>query len=72
MPRYTFTRRSIVEEIFTVVAPNEATAQEMVWDGHPKVEIEQGEWVDWADDSYHLDNVEDEMVMFTRGENING
>ena len=72
MPRYTFSRRSIVEEIFTVVADKEETAHDMVQDGHPAVEIEQGEWVDWAEDRYHLETVEDEMTMFVKGENVNG
>ena len=72
MPRYTFIRRSIVEEIFTVVADKEATAHDMVQDGHPAVEMEQGEWVDWAEDRYHLETVEDEMTMFVKGENVNG
>ena len=72
MPRYTFTRRSIVEEIFTVMAKSEEAAHDMVVNGHPSVEIEQGAWVDWADNSYHLETVEDELVMFIKGENVNG
>lgn len=72
MPTYTFTRRSIVEEIFTVQARNEQDALDMVVDGHPKVDIEQGEWVDWAEDNYHLENVEDELTMFVKGESVNG
>ena len=72
MPRYTFVRRSIVEEIFIVAAANEHDALDMVSDGHPKVEVEQGEWVDWAEDNYHLDSVEDEVTMFVKGEAVNG
>lgn len=72
MPRYTFVRRSIVEETFTVVASNEQDALDMVTDGHAKVEMEQGEWVDWAEDNYHLDSVEDEITMFIKGEAVNG
>jgi hypothetical protein len=72
MPRYTFVRRSIVEEIFTVSAPYEHTAHDMVSDGHPAVEINTGEWVDWAEDNYHLESVEDELVTFIKGEAVNG
>ena len=72
MPTYTFTRRSIVEEIFTVRACNEDAARDMVRDGHPAVDIEQGEWVDWTEDNYHLENVEDELTMFVKGESVNG
>ena len=72
MPRYTFCRRSIVEEIFTVQASNEQEAHVMVNDGHPMVKIEQGEWVDWADDDYILVDAEDEIVTFIRGESVNG
>jgi len=72
MPRYTFSRTSIVSEFFEVQAPNEAEALEMVQDGHPKVRIVPGEWVDWANDGYTLEAVEDELVMFTNGENVNG
>ncbi len=72
MPRYTFVRRSIIEEIFTVTAPNEQDALDMVSDGHSTVEMDTGEWVDWAEDRYHLENVEDEITMFVKGENVNG
>lgn len=72
MPRYMFSRKSIVEEWFTVQAPDEAAALDMVSDGHPAVTIEQGEWIDWADHKYHLEDVEDELVTFTKGESING
>ena len=72
MPRYTFSRTSIVTEIFTVQAPNEQLAHDMVRDGHPAVKIEEGEWVDWASDGYVLEDVEDEVVMFAKGESVNG
>lgn len=72
MPRYTFTRRSMVEEIFTVRAPNEQAAHDMVQDGHPEVTVETGEWIDWADDRYILEHVEDELVTFVKGEATNG
>lgn len=61
-----------MEETFTVVASNEQDALDMVTDGHAKVEMEQGEWVDWAEDNYHLDSVEDEITMFIKGEAVNG
>jgi hypothetical protein len=72
MPRYMFARRSIVEEWFTVQAPDEQTALDMVSDGHPAVMVEQGEWIDWVDDKYHLEEVEDELITFTKGQAING
>lgn len=66
MPRYTFTRLSLVEEIFTVQARNETAALDMVRDGHPSVEMSQGGWVDWGSDDYSLADVEDELVTFIR------
>lgn len=66
MPKYTFTRRSIVEEIFTVTAGSEKEAYEMVEEGHPQVAFEYGEWLDWADNRYLLEDVEDELVKFIR------
>lgn len=72
MPRYTFSRTSVVSEFFEVQATNEAEALEMVQDGHPKVKIVPGEWVDWANNGYTLEAVEDELVMFTNGESVNG
>jgi len=67
-----FSRRSIVEEWFTVQAKTEQEALDMVRDGHDSVVVEQGEWIDWADHQYHLEDVEDELVTFTKGESING
>lgn len=52
MRTFVFTRRSIVEEIFTVKANSEDAALEMVQDGN--CEVEQGEWVDWHDRSYEV------------------
>ena len=72
MPRYTFSRNSIVSEFFEVQAATEQQALEMVQDGHPRVKIVEGEWIDWAETGYHLVDVEDEMVLFTKGENVNG
>ena len=72
MPKYMFSRTSIVEELFTVQAKSEQEALEMVSDGHPAVEIEQGEWIDWNQDSYQLVDVEDELVTFVKGDAVNG
>ena len=72
MPLYRYTRRSIVEEWFTVRAPNEEQALEMVSDGHVAVITEQGDWIDWCDDRYHLEHVEHELVTFLKGEAVNG
>jgi hypothetical protein len=59
---YVFTRRSIVEEIFTVKATSEDQALEQIQDGN--CEVEQGEWVDWYDKSYEYESVSDELVDF--------
>ena len=72
MPKYMFSRTSIVEELFTVLAKNEQEALEMVSDGHPSVETEQGEWIDWNQDSYQLVDIEDALVTFVKGEAVNG
>lgn len=72
MPRYTFSRCSLIEELFIIQAPNEQEALEMVKDGHDDVKIETGEWIDWADDQYHLCHIEDELVIFVKGESVNG
>ena len=62
MRTFVFTRRSIVEEIFTVKALSEESALEMVQEGN--CEVEQGEWVDWHDRSYEFYSVSDELVDF--------
>lgn len=64
MPRYTFSRASIIDEIFIVDAPDEDTALEMVQDGAPSVKLEQGEWIDWYHEEYDLVHTEDELVTF--------
>ena len=66
MPRYTFSRASVIDELFTVDAEDLATAQQMVWDGDPKVKIQQGEWIDWYHDEYTLESEEDDLVTFLR------
>jgi hypothetical protein len=65
MPKYTFSRRSIVEETFTVIADSESEALDLVMDGAPGVEIDDyKEWIDWYDDEYGLVDTEDELVTF--------
>ena len=66
MPRYTFSRASVVDEIFTVDAEDLEAAQQMVYDGDPSVKIEQGEWIDWYHDEYTLESEEDDLVTFLR------
>jgi hypothetical protein len=64
MRTYVFTRRSIVEEIFTVKALSEEVALEMIQDGN--CEVEQGEWVDWLGPRYEFESVSDELVDFLK------
>ena len=66
MPKYTFSRASIIDEIFTVEAPDLEAAQQMVYDGHPKVDIKQGQWIDWYHEEYTLEQEEDDLVVFVR------
>ena len=67
MPKYTFTRLSIIEEEFIVEAGTEAAALQMVRDGAPGVAIVKGEWIDWADDrDYELRDVEDELATWIK------
>lgn len=67
MPKYTFTRLSIIEEEFVVTADTEVLALRMVRDGAAGVSIMQGQWVDWADGSdYELSDVEDELVTWIK------
>ena len=62
MPRYTFQRNSIVAEEWTVDAPDEETARDLVSDGH--VDSKVVEFIDWASDEYDLIHTEDELVLF--------
>jgi hypothetical protein len=66
MPRFVFSRASIVDEIFTVDAEDLETAQQMVYDGAPGVKIQQGEWIDWYHDEYTLESEEDDLVSFIK------
>ena len=68
MRTYVFTRRSIVEEIFTVKAQSEESALEMIQGGD--VIAEQGEWIDWHDRSYEFESVSDELVDFLNSKPI--
>ena len=62
MRTFVFTRRSIVDEVFTVKAHSEESALELIQDGN--CEVEQGEWVDWYDKEYQFESVSDELVDF--------
>jgi len=62
MRTFVFTRRSIIEEIYTVKAEDEDEALELIQDG--EVDPKQGEWVDFYDESYELESVSDELVDF--------
>ena len=64
MPKFVFSRASIIDEVFTVEAPDEDTALDMVQEGHPKVKMEQGGWIDWYHEEYHLEEVTDDLVEF--------
>jgi hypothetical protein len=66
MPKYTFTRSSVFEEAFTVTAESQAEALALVTDGAPGVEIIRKDWIDWYDDEYSLEQVEEELVTFLR------
>ncbi len=66
MTRFVFSRASIIDEIFTVDAPDLDTARQMVYDGDPKVDIKQGQWIDWYHDEYTLESEEDDLVTFLR------
>lgn len=68
MPKYTFERNSIVAEAWTVEAPDEDTARDLVSDGH--VESKVVEFIDWASDEYELVNVEDELVTFLNSKSV--
>lgn len=66
MPRFVFSRASIVDELFTVEAEDLAAAQQLVYDGAPQVKIEQGEWIDWYHEEYTLESEQDDLVTFIR------
>ena len=68
MRTYVFTRRSIVDEVFTVKASSELNALERIQDGN--CEVEQGEWIDWYDKEYQFESVSDELVDFLNSKPI--
>lgn len=66
MPRFVFSRASIIDELFIVEAPDLDTAQQQVWDGGPDVKIQKGDWIDWYHEEYTLEREEDDLVTFIR------
>ena len=68
MRTYVFTRRSIVDEVFTVKASSERNALERIQDGD--CDVEQGEWIDWYDQEYQFESVSDELVDFLNSKPI--
>jgi hypothetical protein len=68
MRTYVFTRRSIVDEVFTVKAFSELNALERIQDGD--CDVEQGEWIDWYDKEYQFESVSDELVDFLNSKPI--
>jgi len=71
MNRYTFVRSSVFEETFTVEAESEAEALELVQDDDPRVEISDLKgWIDWHDEEYSLETVEDDVVRFLNSKEL--
>lgn len=66
MPKFTYTRLSIIEEEFVVTADTELEALQKVQDGDPSVDILKGEWIDYHSDGYELRDVEDELETWIR------
>jgi hypothetical protein len=57
MKRFTFWRNAIVAETYIFEAESEEAAREMLQSG--EVEVFSEEWVDWANGSYELEDVEE-------------
>ena len=58
MPKqFTASRNAIVSETYVVEADSEEAAREMLQNG--EVEVFNEEWMDWATDSFELENVEE-------------
>ena len=55
MPKFTFTRSAIVEEVFVVEAENEDAAREILFDPPEPTGLV---WQDWYTDDYKLQDVE--------------
>lgn len=51
--KFTFSRTSMVEELFTVEATTEELALERIMDGDYD-SISDPEWIDWAGDTFEL------------------
>jgi hypothetical protein len=57
MKRFTFWRNAIVAETYVFDAETEEEAREMLQNG--EVEVFNEEWMDWATDSFELEDVEE-------------
>jgi len=57
MKKFTFWRNAIVSELYVVDAATEEEAREMLQNG--EVEVFNEEWMDWATDSFELEDVEE-------------
>jgi hypothetical protein len=56
MKKFTFTRCAIVQEVFEIMAEDEwAAGEQLKWGPAPV----SSEFVDWFNDEYTLDNVEE-------------
>ena len=62
MPKFTFSRTSVYDEHFYVEAATEEEARELVSDGFCDSQVMC--WIDWQEDEYTLEHVEDELVTF--------
>ncbi len=62
MPKYTMWRNAIICEVYEVTAASEEEAREKLFNG--ECDPIHTEWVDWATDSFELEDVEDELVTF--------
>lgn len=62
MPKFTFSRRCIYDETYVVTAKSEEAALEQLENGDH--EPERVSFEDWYDESYSLEDVEDELVTF--------
>lgn len=63
MPKYTFSRTSVYNELFYVTAATDAEALEKVENGD-FYDSEIVDWIDWEEPGYTLEDVEDELVTF--------
>lgn len=63
MPKYMISRRSIINELYEVVADTEEEALAIAYDGDIP-EPYATEFCDWYDEQYEVDSIEDELVTF--------